>query len=281
MRVRDWASRYKTSYEIEGITLATPRGFVLERYQRKHPLYDRFLPVLAAHLPSGSTVVDVGANIGDSLAGMIGATDLNFLCYEPSPKFFAYLQSNVKIMPAQERINISPFFIGTGVAKGTLTYSHAGTARLDTVQVDNHIEFHALDTLLDDESKVVLIKSDTDGFDFDVLFSAKTTLQRKQPLLFFECDFYNEDQYQGYLAFIRQIADWGYEKVCVFDNFGNLLHQFLEIERLHELLDYQYNVKFRTGTKALFYVDILAVAPNHFETANKAIQGFKSKYHLI
>jgi tRNA G46 methylase TrmB len=58
---------------------------MLPIYQRAHPKYDRFLPHLVKYFNSAKyIVVDIGANVGDSLAGMIEKNSkLNFI--NPSP----------------------------------------------------------------------------------------------------------------------------------------------------------------------------------------------------
>jgi tRNA G46 methylase TrmB len=79
------------------VAIKLPPGHELPEYREVYPKYDTFLGKLARILPPGSTVIDIGANVGDLLASMITQNkELNFLCIEPDSLFFEYLVSNSK-----------------------------------------------------------------------------------------------------------------------------------------------------------------------------------------
>lgn len=273
-------SRFSTTHRIKNITLDTPRGFVLEKYQAKHKLYDRFLPVLAKELPNTGLVVDVGANIGDTTIAMIQENACRYHCYEPSAHFYAYLLKNVQKLPekASQKVHTYPYFIGTGSQSGTLVYSHEGTARLDFSSEGSQIQFHTLDTLLADEQQLSLIKCDTDGFDFDVLLSGLATMKQHQPLLFWENEIYSQKQYDGYLSLYVALEQLGYKHFYVFDNYGGLLLEGTSIDALIQLSAYMYHAKFKGGTQTFYYVDILAATDENKAIADAAINQYKNLY---
>ena len=77
-----------------------PAEHALPEYKKFHKNYDRFLPHLVKYFNSAKyTVVDIGANIGDSLAGMIEKNSkLNFICIEADNNFYDYLKKNLQII---------------------------------------------------------------------------------------------------------------------------------------------------------------------------------------
>jgi len=89
-RIRDFLFRRgkDIDYSIGHYSIKLPYGHNLPGFQRNHPHYDRFLPHLAKYLPGGSFVVDVGANCGDTFAGMFNENpSLNFVCVEADAFF--------------------------------------------------------------------------------------------------------------------------------------------------------------------------------------------------
>src|SRR5262245_56402881 len=83
-------------HDYDGFSIRLPAGHMLPEYRERWQLYDAFLPRLAAFLQPGSTVIDIGANCGDTLAGMaMRNSRLHYLCIEPDPRFFTYLTSNI------------------------------------------------------------------------------------------------------------------------------------------------------------------------------------------
>ena len=61
----------------------------LQDLQRNYPYYDKFLNHFVKYLPSGSIVVDVGANVGDTLLSMVSSNSkLEYLCIEADDNFF-------------------------------------------------------------------------------------------------------------------------------------------------------------------------------------------------
>ena len=57
-------------YQYRDFSIELPAEHLFPSFQEKHKLYDRFLPHLCKYLAPGSTILDVGANCGYSLAAM-------------------------------------------------------------------------------------------------------------------------------------------------------------------------------------------------------------------
>jgi tRNA G46 methylase TrmB len=79
-------------YELGRLLIHLPRYHKLPEYQQRHRQYDRFLPHLIKDLDHDDIVIDVGANCGDTLAGMVSKNPkLHYICIEPDNEFYSYL----------------------------------------------------------------------------------------------------------------------------------------------------------------------------------------------
>ena len=84
-------------YNIDGFDLDMGEGHLLAYYQRKCPLFNRINPYLAKlqNEVYGNWIIDVGANVGDTLASMVKHTKAGFLCIEPTEEYYELLSNNV------------------------------------------------------------------------------------------------------------------------------------------------------------------------------------------
>lgn len=261
-----YALGMRCEYRYRNFSLSLPPGHMLPFYRSLHSTYDRFLPHLAKHLPAGSAVIDVGANCGDTAAGMIDVNPyLRYACIEPDPLFFEYLLKNVeRILASQPHVAITVHraLIGKAVAQAGLVGSkgtkHAIPAD-EMTATSAPLESITLDTLLARTvTDVRLLKSDVDGFDYDVLDSAEVLIAAHQPLLFFECHFRNPAQKAGYANTLGSLQRRGYDNWIVFDNYGDMLHRTSDIEALLQLLEYVERQNQRRTTRTIYYFDVLA-----------------------
>ena len=63
----------KIEYKYNDFSILLPADHMLPLYQKVHKKYDKFLPHLVKYIKNYSTIIDVGANCGDTLAGMVDA----------------------------------------------------------------------------------------------------------------------------------------------------------------------------------------------------------------
>ena len=106
----------KRNYKIDKLLIKINYAHRLPDYQILFPYYDRFLPHFVKYLPEDKVIIDVGANIGDTLAGMASNNDLlNYICIEADYGFFKELQKNVDYLKKQSsklKITIINQFVG-------------------------------------------------------------------------------------------------------------------------------------------------------------------------
>jgi len=192
-------------YLLGNVIIRLPPDHKLPVYQRKYKDYDRFLPHLVKHLASNSVVVDIGANVGDTLAAMVSANDkLRYVCIEADDTFFDYLQRNLKsietVYPAVECRCIKAF-VGKNIDNVVLE-GVGGTKHAVITDIETGMNSRSLDRILSDVDfrDISLIKSDVDGYDYDTIGSAGNILAAADPILYFECMYDNEDQLRAYVA---------------------------------------------------------------------------------
>lgn len=249
-------------------SIQLPADHLLPVYQRDHRLYDRFLPHLAKYLEPGAVIVDVGANCGDSAAAMYLANPkARYVCIEPDNAFFGFLSRNIdeiRKMDSDAAFDLHQSLVGkdvTGVALvGSDGSKHAvisddGQAGIQTLSA------RTLDRLLVDGGiqDVRLLKSDVDGFDYDVVNSAEETIRCNRPLIFFECQTDTVEQKAGYQKTMAELQNVGYDYWVVFDNFGEVVLNTRETGPIFQLLEYVWRQNSKRSTRTIYYFDILAV----------------------
>jgi FkbM family methyltransferase len=265
----------KGKYKIE-----IPPNYALPNFQQSFKLYDRFLPVLAKNINSDKIIIDVGANIGDTLFALIQNCKNPIICIEPSDIFFPYLENNLKRISFDDfsRVKTIKKFVGTGLITGTLTHTEGGTAGLKASLFPDSITHIALDKLVDDVSNILLLKVDTDGFDFDVIRSAEEILSHSEPILFWENEISEDFQHKGFNELYFLLEKKGYKYIYIFDNYGNLITEEVNFLTLKNINSYLYSMKKHNCTRTFYYTDILASTERNHILVKKAINEYKVKW---
>lgn len=227
-------------------------------YQKDFPLYDRQLSRLcnwlASYLNREIGIIDVGANIGDTVRN-IGLSNAFYLCIEGDKSFSKYIKSNLK----GYKYALENVFLCDNESQGGKYSIHSsnGTGHLAKDENEgNIVNTITLDDLLTkkyNKRKFDLLKIDTDGFDFKVIRGGYDYLKEELPLLYFEWDKnYCQEQSEDPLSIFPLLDKIGYTKCILFDNYGNyfdcvatsgtqLLHSYLENTQ-EEGLPYYYDV---------------------------------------
>lgn len=271
-------SKRKRKYKIGKYEIEIPSNYALPNYHRKIKLYDRFLPVLAKYLSHHKlSIIDVGANIGDTAIAILQHCDNPIICIEPSKIFFPYLEKNINTLEAHDtrRILTINKFVGTGQLSGELNHNYWGTASLDIASSKNFNTHIPLDLLIRDNSNVLLLKVDTDGFDFDVIKSAYNILSNSEPILFWENQISEDFQFKGYEELYSILAKLGYKHIFIFDNFGNLISEESDFGTLKNINSYLYSQEKYGCTRTFNYTDILASTEKNYTLVLKAINEYK------
>jgi len=212
---------------VNGCPLVLPisHDFPLDR--KWFPEYGNNIARLAAFLERrfpDLSVIDVGANVGDTLALLRTRSSAPVLCIEGSPRYFPILLHNAAhLQPAQ----VLQSFVGDreGVIEGDLVHDR-GTTSI-TAHGHGQIPIRTMVSILKDYAQfrgAQLLKSDTDGFDAKVLKGARDWLEEAFPVLFFEFDPYllrrQRDDPEKLLEFVTEC---GYDCFLAYEEMGDYL----------------------------------------------------------
>lgn len=250
-------------YSHAEYSILLPADALMPVHQRNHRLYDRFLPFFARYLPPGALVVDVGAYCGDTMAAMLAANPaLRFVCIEGDGDRFDLLEENVRrIQSALRDVDVHTVraYVGTD----------AGVAFSGQLQ--------ALDQILQAEQagRVWLLKSDTDGRDFDVLASAGEVLRRDWPVLFFECENHSAEDKAAFVSLFERLRERGYTHWVLFDNFGAVMLETSDLDIVRQLLDYVWRQNQNRSTRTIYYFDILAATKVDRRIVSRIVADYK------
>ncbi|MDK9721264.1 MAG: FkbM family methyltransferase [Rhodospirillales bacterium] len=265
-------------YGYTNFSIKLPANHMLPAYQQAHKKYDRFLPHLAKYMNHLDTIIDVGANVGDTLAGMVEQNpEANYICIEPDDLFYQYLEENIeriKIYKMDLKIRTIKALIGKNVSsvtlegnKGTKHATGIGTGNIASVTLDEIISQTSYDNIR-------LLKTDVDGFDYDVLDSSISAIEKHKPMIFFECQFDYEYQKNGYAKTFSSLSSAGYCDWTIFDNFGEVILRTDDIAIIMQLLDYVWKQNSGLASRAIYYYDVLAVQQNDSKLIDSVLKEY-------
>lgn len=240
LTARIWQALWRRSCRIFGGTVRTSiHGRpVLASYGHTYPIYARKYHTLNNPLielvyqtysakQAPITVVDIGANIGDTIMmidancpGMLG----RYFCVEGDTDFFQLLQHNLGGDPRGTLLHelLSDY---AGVER-RLVRTNAGTA---SARGEHSQHARTLDAALGDAvPRIDVLKSDVDGFDGRALAGARQLLQRDRPAVIFEwhpllCRQTGNDWNEHF----QVLSDCGYDRFVWFTKFGAWSHFML------------------------------------------------------
>jgi FkbM family methyltransferase len=172
-------------------------------YRRIYPWYDTALPRFARFLSDRDgrlKMIDVGANVGDSISLVTDEVDGEFLAIEADERFLPFLCDNVALLakasPGSTVTCEKCLIDETGGGEMTPirlipNSKNAGTSLIaPSKSVSDSVAMWSLDELVLRKypafGEVNLIKIDTEGYDFKVLRGCAKLLTGARPALFFE-----------------------------------------------------------------------------------------------
>ena len=212
---------------IDNKKIILPPGHLLSLYESVYPKYDKFLPTVIGKIKENEVIIDIGANIGDTLFRLLNInTRPYYYCIEADNFFFEYLQKNKKSLDVniQNKIILIKTFVGDQL-QGNLSETTTGTKSL--IESDLGIKSKKLDDIIMEYKikNIKLIKVDVDGFDYNILFSAINELKNNKPDIFFEYMPLDESGKKNYLRLIEKLNEIGYSNWTMLDNYGSIIFE--------------------------------------------------------
>ena len=212
---------------IDNKKIILPPGHLLSLYESIYPKYDRFLPTVIGKIKENEVIIDIGANIGDTLFRLLNINKRPYYyCIEADNFFFEYLQKNKKSLDVniQNKIILIKTLVGDQL-KGNLSETATGTKTL--IESDLGIKSKKLDDIITEYKikNIKLIKVDVDGFDYNILFSAINELKNNKPDIFFEYMPLDKLAKKNYLRLIEKLNEIGYSNWTMLDNYGSIIFE--------------------------------------------------------
>ena len=179
---------------VQGVDLVLPRSHPLPLFTQGDSTYGVNLVELARGLgvEGDLTMLDVGANVGDSAARALDAVAgrARVVCLEPDPAWLPYLEQNAAA--AGNVVIERAFLVPTPVASTMVPVHHSpGTTRFEAVETGTDVVSLTPDALLERHPELAgvrLIKTDTDGYDVSLVPALARTFAASRPVIFFEYD---------------------------------------------------------------------------------------------
>lgn len=239
------------------------KGHSLAFNIKHYPWYNQNLPRLVSFLRKAEpvfSVIDIGANVGDTVLFIRNKEDVPVLCFEGNAEYYKLLCRNVKqfddvkifqayLSDKDETVSASFDF-----ANGTLSINEtAGGQEVAVITLDSVIQKHPLEF-----TNARVLKTDTDGYDMKILRGAWNFLQTAAPVLFLEYDrvFLGKQQEQG-IDMLRKLAAIGYHRIFFYDNYGRFItsltaDQMDAVESLHDYIN-RYEAPFEFYDLCIFH----------------------------
>ena len=244
---------------IHGRRLKLPLSHALPNYLQQFQFYDRLLQRISDYIHQKYgylNCIDVGANIGDTVASFYKEETDIFLAIEPNPKFNRFLTEN---WSWNKNVTVISVICSSSSSDGTFIIQEKnGTASI--FQRENGIKMTSrpLDTIVDDHLISMnsnVLKIDTDGHDFEVISGSEKLISRNLPVVLFECDVSANTNYvNDCLGVLKFFKHSGYSHFLLYDNFGNIMGRY----SLSDLSAFQ-NLLFYQLTSSFYYFDILVI----------------------
>ncbi|WP_093491376.1 FkbM family methyltransferase [Streptomyces sp. 2112.3] len=187
------------------------------------------LTAMSAAARPDLTIVDIGANIGDTAVLMRAAATAPILCVEGDDLFLDLLRRNVERL---RDVEIEEAYVATAddTDRARTVVRQAGTAALvpPTSGPKPARPFRSLPAVLGSHARFSspgLVKIDTDGADPRIIVANRELLARARPVVFFEfaplwaAGTGDENPYRAVTA----LAEAGYQGALVYANTGELL----------------------------------------------------------
>jgi len=193
--------------------------------------------LISTLLKPGDVFMDVGANVGyftflaASLVGKAGKV----IAFEPNPQNLHLIYSTALDLPPGFNIEIYPFAVSdaAGILKFTTVGSNGGVVTHGIVGSDIGKEPHydilvqsvVMDKVLNDESRIDLIKIDVEAHEPAATRGMETLLRKHKPKMITEFHPYalKFNNKEPPIAYLHQLYALGY-RLSIIETSGNILN---------------------------------------------------------
>lgn len=173
------------------------------------------------------SVLDVGANVGDTIAIIKSAIELPVIGIEGDDFAFEFLKRNTMSL---KNVTLIKTFLGEKIESKKVSMEKSGWNTTLIPNEDNGETIHlkTLDEVLAEEhlqnKTLKLLKIDCEGFDTIILRGSAKLIREKRPVIYFEYNRTNMDAIgEDGLSTLLTLSAVGYRNVIFFDNKGRFI----------------------------------------------------------
>lgn len=236
----------------------------------------RLSACIATKYPALS-VLDVGANVGDTIAIIKSAIELPVIGIEGDDFAFEFLKKNTMSL---KNVTLIKTFLGEKIESKKISMEKSGwnTTLVPNEEQGEMVHLKTLDEVLGEQHllnrTLKLLKIDCEGFDTIIIRGSARLIREKKPVLYFE---YNKTNMEAIgeegLSTLLTLGEVGYKNVILFDNKGRYL-MTVPIDQVGILKDLHRYAKDDGSCIAyydicLFHEDDLDLATQFIEAENQ------------
>ncbi len=244
----------------------------LPKILEKWPNYSANLPRLASKAKEkypDLLLIDVGANVGDTVALLRKESYFPIVCIEGDAEYFDLLNQNIQQF---KDVSIFQYFLGEeSEVVNAATIKEDGTARI--IKSNDKIRLTTLDKFINTHSSfrsAKILKIDTDGYDLKIIRGGLNYIKQTKPILFIEYDeVYLSNINDDGLSTLKILKDIGYNKIMFYDNFGRFL---LSTELMNDKLIRQLHAYIKNKKGGFLYYDLCIFHNDDNDIAAKFIE---------
>lgn len=242
------------AYEIEA-----PENHLLIKVLKSQPYRDLCVGITAKYISAkypDATMIDIGANIGDTAALIATYARNKLILIEASDYFYDILVRNTSQLPND--IVIKKVLISDGSKVSGFFRHSEGTASFhEREDGEAKINTERLSSVADE--KTCFIKTDTDGYDFKILIDSLEWLASAHPAILFENQIYNNQDLNSADDLYTRLMQIGYAYFIVWDDPGFHLVSTTSLDILKDLNRYLFKVFQNDGHKSIYNYDVLCL----------------------
>lgn len=230
------------SFSLGPSRLRLPLSHELPFYKKTFPEYALNLGRVSFYVKQkypSLTMIDVGANVGDSVAIIRMFSDIPILCVEGEPRFFQLLAENTRNLSG---IELEQTFLGASGDYISGICIDRGNAQVRLGPAPGQANICTLSEALSRHpgfATAKLFKLDAEGFDCKIIATEAELLKRNKPVLFFEyCPQSCLTAGQEPFRVFSLLSEVGYSTLLIYQNVGHYfmtlnLDQVCSLEDLH------------------------------------------------
>ncbi|KAA6457982.1 FkbM family methyltransferase [Acidobacteria bacterium AB60] len=275
-RERDFRRHPVVTMQCGEYTLEIPSNHLLREWSASQPFRDRCVGITAKFMVEkyrDATVIDIGANIGDTAAIIASyAKPRKLIAVEASDFFFRFLERNVGKLPGDVVCRRALVSDRAESISGSLAH-WGGTASFKSGSGDESVPSVPLRDLVDD--RTVFVKTDTDGFDFKICLGAIDWIAEARPAVLLEDQLSGEQDRELADTLFKRLNEVGYRNFAVWDDQGFMLLATSSLEILADLHRYLAKIAQHKGHKSIYNYDVLCLHERDQDVFEKVCQYYR------